>query len=87
MNFASWNVRGLNRPLTQNNVVQLSRQHNLSFFGLMETKLKLESVKHFMFRKFKGWKWCSNLDVVEGGRILLIWNPDLVECYPQVATD
>lgn len=58
------------------------RQHNISLFGLLETKLKLDKVHTFMKRKFKTWKWCSNLDVVCGGRILIIWNHDLVDCTP-----
>lgn len=51
-------------------------------FGLLETKLKLDKVTSFMHRKFRGWDWCSNLEQVTGGRILIIWNPNLIECTP-----
>lgn len=40
MKMAVWNVRGLNGPLTQNKVAKLCRQHNISIFGLLETKVK-----------------------------------------------
>lgn len=62
MNFAAWNVRGINGPPTQNKVVNLCRQHNVSIFGLFETNLKLEIVHSFMHKKFRGWRWCTNLE-------------------------
>lgn len=80
MNLAAWNVRGLNGPLTQNKVVSLCRQHNISLFGLLETKMKLERVFVFMNNKFRGWNWFSNHHMAERGRILVIWNPTLVDC-------
>lgn len=82
MIFASWNVRGLNGPLTLNKVVTLCRQHNISLFGLQETKLKLEKVDTFVFRKLRGWKWISNHEEYDGGRLLVVWNPSIIDCVP-----
>lgn len=86
MNIGSWNVRDLNGPLTQNKVADLVRQHNLTIFGLVETKLMLDRIHSFMHRKFRDWSWCSNLNTVEGGRILIMWNPLLVDCNPRDIT-
>lgn len=82
MIIGTWNVRGLNEPLTRNKVASLTRQHNVAIFGLLESKLKLDRVPSFMHRKFRDWKWCSNLEQIEGGRILVIWNPSLIDCTP-----
>lgn len=35
-----------------------------------------------MHRKFRDWDWCSNLELVDGGKIVVIWNPKLVDCTP-----
>lgn len=82
MIFASWNVRGFNGPLTQNKVVTMCRQHNLSIFGMLETKVPVDRLGGIMYRKFIDWKYHSNHEVVQGGRIVILWNPQQVECEP-----
>lgn len=80
MIITSWNVRRLNGPPTQNKVVNVCRQHNISIFGVLKAKLKLDRVHSFIHRKFRNWDWCSNFEQINGGRILVVWNPSLVEC-------
>lgn len=82
MIIGAWNVRGLNGLLTQDKTANLAWQYNISIFGLLVTKLRTEMVQSFMHARFGGWEWCSNLDIVDGGRILVIWNPNLIECTP-----
>lgn len=82
MIIGAWNVRGINGHLTQNKVANLAWNHKISIFCLIETKLRFDRIEPFINRKFSGWKWCSNLDTVEGGRILVIWNPIMVDCSP-----
>lgn len=40
MNFSSWNVRGLNRPEMHPEIRYLISSSNLSFVGLLETKVR-----------------------------------------------
>lgn len=86
MILAAWNRMGLNGPLTQNKVASLSHLHNVAIFGLLETKLNLDRVRKFMHKKFRDWNWCTNLQHIEGGRIMVIWNPSLVDCNPLEVT-
>lgn len=82
MGLRPWNVRGLNGPLTQNKVATLCKQHNLALFGLLETKLRADRMSSMLFNKFKNWESHCNHEVVDGGRIIILWNPQYVYCIP-----
>lgn len=80
MRIACWNVRGLNGPLTQNKVAALCKQHNISIFGMLETKTRSGKIGDIMHSKFRSWSFLTNHDLVDGGRIVIIWNPLMVDC-------
>lgn len=42
--MGAWNVRGLNDPLRQKEVLNLVRSQHLSLIGLVETKVRLENM-------------------------------------------
>lgn len=44
-------------------------------------------MQSFMHRKLRDWKWFSNSELVEGGRILIIWNENLVDYTPLETTE
>lgn len=53
MKISCWNVRGLNGLLTQNKVASLFKQHDMALIGLLETKMKVDSIPSFMYTKFR----------------------------------
>ena len=73
-----WNVRGLNSPLKQHEVVHLMRKHKLDVCCFLETKLvssKLSSMHQF---RLKNWKLLSNAAAASSARIVVFWNPTSV---------
>ncbi|KAK6119835.1 hypothetical protein DH2020_046430 [Rehmannia glutinosa] len=89
MGLKSWNVRGFNSPLTQDEVFRLIRDHALDVLGVLETKAKHQTLSKFVDSRLKGWLHCNNLNVANRGRIAIFWNPnsvsfDIIELLPQV---
>lgn len=80
MKVASWNVRGLNGTRTQSAVVHLLKKHRIDVMGILETKIEeLEDLHHILVTKFGGWRAAHNFDLIIGGRIVVIWNPHMVD--------
>jgi hypothetical protein len=74
----SWNVRGLNSPLKQHELVRLMQKHRFDVCGLLETKL-VSSKLQFMHRfRLKRWKLVSNVEVAGTARVIVLWNPSTV---------
>ncbi|KAI5681853.1 hypothetical protein M9H77_03081 [Catharanthus roseus] len=78
MNIGSRNIRGFSKALKHNGVQYFLKQHNLSVFALLESKLDENKLFDIMRWKFKYWKVAHNFNLHEGGRILILWNPLLV---------
>lgn len=72
MKMLSWNVRGLVKPSTQNEVLNLLKKFDVSIFGVMETRLKVRSLEKMMRNRFNGWRFVSNLSFDPGGRIAVV---------------
>lgn len=80
MKVASWNVRGFNGPRTQDAVVRFLKKHCIDIIGILETKIdELEDLHHILLTKFSGWRASHNFDLIEGGRIVICWNPQTVD--------
>lgn len=79
MKIASWNIRGLNHPLKQNEVQKLLCKYDVDICGLMECKVEEARVEDIMRLKFHGWKQCNNFALHQPGRILILWNPSKVD--------
>ena len=45
-NILAWNVRGLNKASKQDEVARFISCHNISLFGLLETKVKRNGLGH-----------------------------------------
>jgi len=74
----SWNVRGLNSPLKQHELVRLMQKHKFDVCGLLETKL-VSSKLQFMHRfRLKCWKLVSNVEAAGTARVIVLWNPSTV---------
>ncbi|KAJ6856768.1 hypothetical protein NC651_038440 [Populus alba x Populus x berolinensis] len=78
MLIRSWNVRGLNNPLKQHEVVSLMRKNKLDVCGLLETKLVPSKVSSMQQFRLKKWKVFSNAAAASTARIVVFWNPATV---------
>ncbi|XP_062100619.1 uncharacterized protein LOC133806546 [Humulus lupulus] len=77
INIMSWNVRGMNKVNKQKSILDVCRLNKVRIGALLETKIKGDKLKDVMFTMFNGWEFYSS-KVVEG-RILVIWNANLVQ--------
>ncbi|KAK4402846.1 hypothetical protein Sango_1025300 [Sesamum angolense] len=83
MRIGFWNVRGFNRPFKHNGVAHLIKNNQLCLLGILETKLATSAIPNIINRSFPGWCQANNFDAIAGGRILIIWNPAVVDLYPE----
>ncbi|KAK4382385.1 hypothetical protein Sango_2876300 [Sesamum angolense] len=81
MKIGFWNVRGLNRPLKQNGVAHLIKNNQLCLLGILETKLAATAIPKIIHRLFPGWCQANNFDAIAIGRILIIWNPTVIDLH------
>ncbi|KAK4382605.1 hypothetical protein Sango_2855200 [Sesamum angolense] len=82
MRIGFWNVRGFNRPLN-NGVAHLIKNNRLCLLGILETKLTTSAIARIINRTFPEWCQANNFDAIAGGRILIIWNPAIIDLYPK----
>ena len=86
MNILVWNVRGLNHPLKQKEVVSRIRKLNISLVCLLETRVKMPKMQEIMGKMFAGWSCVHNYEYARNGRIWMIWK-DVVKVSLISATD
>lgn len=67
-----WNVRGLSDCTRQYDVRAALQKYQVSIAGLLETKIKDKNRNRIM-NSFPGWKFFSNNDFLDSGRILVLW--------------
>ncbi|KAK4426373.1 hypothetical protein Salat_1405900 [Sesamum alatum] len=82
MKIGFWNVRGFHRPLKHNGVAHLIRNNQLCLLGILETKLSASAVPCILNRLFPGWCHTDNFHTIVGGRMLIIWNPVVIDVQP-----
>jgi hypothetical protein len=74
-----WNVRGLNSPLKQHEVVSLMRKNKVDVCGLVETKLASSAVSFMHKFRLRNWEFLSNVTATNNARILVFWNPSTIK--------
>ncbi|XP_074301270.1 uncharacterized protein LOC141632641 [Silene latifolia] len=74
MIISSWNVRGMNDPLKQQEVLEFLKGNKVDC-GAVETHVKSHLAKVIYKRKFSFYSLATNYDSHPGGRIWLLWNP------------
>ncbi|KAL2225249.1 UNVERIFIED_CONTAM: Retrovirus-related Pol polyprotein from type-2 retrotransposable element R2DM, partial [Sesamum indicum] len=82
MKIGFWNVRGFNRPLKHNGVAHLIKNNRLCLLGILETKLAASSIQTILSRSLPGWCQANNFDTIAGGRILVVWDPAIIDIHP-----
>ncbi|KAL0440099.1 UNVERIFIED_CONTAM: hypothetical protein Slati_2492900 [Sesamum latifolium] len=83
MKIGFWNVRGFNWPLKRNGVAHLVKDNQLCLLGILETKLTAPAITKILHRSFRGWCHTHNFDTIAGGRMLIIWNPTVIDLQPE----
>lgn len=80
MIVGTWNVRGLNKPFKAMEVVDFLIRNKISVFGLLETRMQVSNFNKFMSNKLPNWEAAHNFDIINNGRIALVWDPCRVVC-------
>jgi exonuclease III len=67
----NWNIRSLNNPLKQHEVVGLMKKYKMDVCGLLETKLISSRVASMHRFQFSQWKYFTNADAANNARIVV----------------
>ncbi|XP_074305651.1 uncharacterized protein LOC141640871 [Silene latifolia] len=68
-----WNVRGLNSDIKQKDIKWFLHQNDVNLFGLLETKVKPESLNRVACKVCYGWNFVTNTSLHNGGRVWILW--------------
>lgn len=60
MIIASWNIRGLNKPLKQREIRHLVSFHRINVLGILETKVKASDFKKVFSSCVSNWGFVNN---------------------------
>lgn len=77
MNYAVWNVRGLNKSPHQNEVKNFISENNISFMAFLETKVSIDNSIAISKKINRNWLWLFNYDFHDYGRIWLGWDANV----------
>lgn len=75
MNFAVWNVRGLNKSSQPKEVVKFIYANNISLMSFVDTKVKIKNSSQVASSINKSWNWLFNYERHFNGRIWVGWDP------------
>ena len=87
MNFASWNIRGANRPFKQSEVRSLVSRHKVSLVALNETRVHEANHQVIIKAMLPGWKFITNYSEHPNGRIWVMWDQTTADIQPYLITD
>ncbi|XP_074296877.1 uncharacterized protein LOC141627534 [Silene latifolia] len=69
MKISSWNIRGGNDPIKQQEVLEFLRFHQVDIMGILETRIKEKKATKIIQNKFKAFKVICNYNAHVNGRI------------------
>ncbi|GAV71452.1 LOW QUALITY PROTEIN: Exo_endo_phos domain-containing protein/DUF4283 domain-containing protein, partial [Cephalotus follicularis] len=84
---ASWNIRGLNHPLKQEEVSRFILMNKLAICGLLESRTIAGNVNKIARRMCKNWDWATNHAFSPLGRIWVMWDPSILKFEVSLMTD
>ncbi|XP_074288797.1 uncharacterized protein LOC141613953 [Silene latifolia] len=79
MIISSWNVRGMNDPLRQQEVLEFLKRNKVDCGAVIETHIKSYLAQVIYKRQFSSYSLATNYNSHPGGRIWLLWNPATVQ--------
>jgi len=82
INLASWNIRGLNPSLKQNEVQNVIQENGLNMCAILESHVELDRINLVCNKVFKEWEWVSNAASCADGnfkaRIIVGWDSNIM---------
>ncbi|GAV62213.1 LOW QUALITY PROTEIN: Exo_endo_phos domain-containing protein/DUF4283 domain-containing protein, partial [Cephalotus follicularis] len=84
---ASWNIRGLNHPLKQEEVSRFILMNKVAICGLFESRTAVDNVRKIAQRMCKKWNWATNHAFSPLGRIWVMWDPSIINFEVALMTD
>ncbi|XP_074305113.1 uncharacterized protein LOC141640051 [Silene latifolia] len=75
MKISSWNIRGGNDPLKQQEVLDFIRNTQVDIIGILETRIKEKAAKTLIKQHYRNYNVVCNYAAHYNGRIWLIWRP------------
>ncbi|XP_074296875.1 uncharacterized protein LOC141627532 [Silene latifolia] len=78
MILSSWNIRGLNDPLKQQEVLNFLLGHHVDCGAVLETHIKRDKASQIAKKIFSNFSRLDNYDEHYNGRIWILWNPRTV---------
>ena len=73
MKIYVWNVRGLNHPLKQKEVVSRIYKMKVEVVCLLETRVKEHKMQGIVDKWFPGWSYLQNYSHAKNARIWMLW--------------
>ncbi|XP_074293052.1 uncharacterized protein LOC141619952 [Silene latifolia] len=80
--ISSWNIRGCNDPLKQQEIRDFLWSNKLDVLGVLETRVKKKNAGNIIKNNFSQYSVICNYDCHYNGRIWLIFNPATVTVTP-----
>ena len=87
ISLSSWNVRGLNPPLKQDEVRNLINTYKLSLIGLIETKVNFGRRIYLAKNLLPEWEVFYNYSSRSNGRIWAAWDPSALSVQLMFCSD
>ncbi|XP_074267094.1 uncharacterized protein LOC141590397 [Silene latifolia] len=75
MKISSWNIRGGNDPLKQQEVLDFIRNTQVDIFGILEARIKEKAAKTLIKQHYRNYNVVCNYAAHYNGQIWLIWRP------------
>lgn len=82
INIASWNIRGLNSPLKQNEIKLFILDKEINIIDILEVKVRLQNFQNIKNKIFRNWDVLHNTSPNSVARIWLGWDPTLFLVQP-----
>ena len=79
MLISCWNIRGLNQPQKQREIVRLIQEFKIDVIGIIETKVKLVNQDKIHNNMISHWHYVTNCQTDSIGRIWVGWNPNKIK--------
>ncbi|KAL2227676.1 UNVERIFIED_CONTAM: hypothetical protein Sindi_2126300 [Sesamum indicum] len=76
-------MAGIKTNKTAMTFTHLIKHNQLCLLGILETKLAASKIPTFLSRSFPGCCQANNFDTIAGGRILVVWNPIVINLQPE----